>query len=241
MQDAYICVFFKTTEQFRNIALLSLHLSLHLHHTMMWHHGSFCMWLCALACTFGPTIMLHASGNPATSVSFEIVHWISVNVEQYGAVGDNHTDNTAAFRKAMSAVAAVGGGEVLVPAGKCFQTAPFNLSSNVVLRVEGIVRAIENFHAFPILPVLPSYGHDLDTSSNARRHPFIFAVGASNISIVGDGIIDGAGAYWWPHFYNHSIDPGVGRPHLMELNNCTGIEIADITLLNSAFWCVSAN
>eukprot|EP00041_Stephanoeca_diplocostata_P036063 m.1298652 g.1298652 ORF g.1298652 m.1298652 type:complete len:976 (+) comp24798_c1_seq90:51-2978(+) len=189
-----------------------------------------------LSCVFLAIPVQFTSGVPTGLSPTKMVRWISINVEEYGAVGDNHTDNTISFRKAMSAVAAAGGGEVVVPPGKCFQTAPFNLSSNVVLRVEGTVRAIEDFHAFPIIPVLPSYGHDLDTNSNARRHPFIFAVGASNISIVGHGVIDGAGAYWWPHFYNHSIDPGVGRPHLVELNDCSGIEIADVTLLNSAFW-----
>jgi polygalacturonase len=36
--------------------------------------------------------------------------WKSVSVEDYGALGDNSTDNTKAFRDALLAVA--GGGEV---------------------------------------------------------------------------------------------------------------------------------
>ena len=159
--------------------------------------------------------------------------WSVVSIADFGAVGDNKTDNTHAFRSAIAAVA--GGGEVTVPEG-VFQTAPFNLTSNTVLNVEGTVRAVENQTAFPIVAVLPSYGHDLDTGGRARRQPFVFAVGQHNITISGRGVIDGAGAYWWPHFNNHSMDPGVGRPHLMELNNCTDVEITGVTLLNSAFW-----
>lgn len=49
--------------------------------------------------------------------------WKFVSVTDFGAVGDNETDNTIAFRAALLAVAS--GGEVLVPNG-VFQTAPFN-------------------------------------------------------------------------------------------------------------------
>ena len=43
------------------------------------------------------------------------VAWKTVSVEDYGAVGDNQTDNTKAFRSALLAVAEDGGGEVVVP------------------------------------------------------------------------------------------------------------------------------
>lgn len=161
------------------------------------------------------------------------VAWRTVSVEDFGAVGDNSTDNTLAFRAALQAVS--GGGEVLVPAG-VFQTAPFNLTSNIVLRVDGTIRGVENRSAYPLIGVLPSYGHDLDTGGAARRQPLVFSVGASNLSISGSGTIDGAGYYWYGEFKNRSIDPGVGRPHLIELQNCTGVEVTGITLLNSAFW-----
>ena len=73
------------------------------------------------------TLQLCALASPAAA-------WKRVNVEDFGAKGDNATDNTEAFRAALRAVAA-GGGEVLVPAAKVYQTAPINLTSNVVLRV----------------------------------------------------------------------------------------------------------
>ena len=63
---------------------------------------------------------------------------------------DRSSDNTKAFRGALLAVA--GGCEVLVPAGT-FRTAPANLTSNVVLRVDGEMRAVENRSAFPKIAV----------------------------------------------------------------------------------------
>ena len=44
----------------------------------------------------------------------QTVAWKAVSVEDYGAVGDNYTDNTKAFRAALRAVKDEGGGEVLV-------------------------------------------------------------------------------------------------------------------------------
>ena len=62
--------------------------------------------------------------------------WKAVSVEDFGAKGDNLTDNTVAFRAALAAVKA-SGGEVLVPGGKLsvYRTAPVNLTSNGVTNV----------------------------------------------------------------------------------------------------------
>ena len=125
--------------------------------------------------------------------------------------------------------------QVLVPAGKCYRTAPFNLSSHVVFRVDGTVRAVEDRDAFPDIDVLPSVGHDYDTNGHSRKHPFVFAVGGSNITISGSGTIDGAGAYWWPRA-SRQLNHGVGRPHLLELQSVTGVTVTGVTLLDSPFW-----
>ena len=149
-----------------------------------------------------------------------------VSIEAFGAVGDNATDCTFAIRAALSAVAA-GGGEVLVPAAGVYKTGPLNLTSNVRLRVEGVLFGLEDSSRFPAVAELPSYGNVLPP----RNHPLVWAVHASNVSVVGGGIINGAGSYWWPNFFN-----GTARPHLMEMLNVTGFELAGVTLLNSAFW-----
>jgi polygalacturonase len=119
--------------------------------------------------------------------------WKEVSIEDFGAKGDNATDNTKAFRAALLAVKDSGGGEVLVPAGGVFRTGPVNLTSNTVLRVEGTMRALTDRDAFPKIGILPSVGHDYDTNGPARRMPFVFAVGGRNITVRGGGTIDAAG------------------------------------------------
>lgn len=88
----------------------------------------------------------------AAPAAVTAAEWRVVSIEDYGAKGDNKTDNTAAFRSALKAVQA-GGGEVLVPgpASRIFQTAPINLTSNVVLRVEGTMRAVPTCSSYSML------------------------------------------------------------------------------------------
>ena len=45
------------------------------------------------------------------------------DIRKYGAVGENRTDNTAAFQAAVKACSEAGGGRVVVPAG-AFMTEP---------------------------------------------------------------------------------------------------------------------
>ncbi len=59
----------------------------------------------------------------------------SLNVREFGAVGDGATKDTAAFQKALDDCAAAGGGEVLVPAGN-YLIGSIALKSNTTLRLE---------------------------------------------------------------------------------------------------------
>lgn len=160
--------------------------------------------------------------------------WLVVNVAaDYGALGDNATDNTNAFRSALAAVGAAGGGEVIVPllpsGPSIFKTGPINITSNTCFTVEGTVWGWENSSAFPPVNTPPSY---LSSFPPWRHHPFIWARNASNVTIRGSGVLNGGGPYWWGGPEGHRDT----RPHLLELNNVTGAEITGVTLHNSAFW-----
>jgi hypothetical protein len=188
--------------------------------------------------------------------------WLTLDiVKDFGAVGDNATDDTHAFRdafqkihenfnsKACSAEQKQKaqndptnqwqqrvGGEVIIPHGKTFQTLPFNITSNSILTVHGNIVGIANVDIWPKVPALPSYGRCPDMKGKFRRHALIHAFQQENILIRGDGIIDGGGWYWYPFFKDMEGQKFVGRPHLMEINNCTNVEITGVTLKNSAFW-----
>lgn len=71
-----------------------------------------------------------------------------------------------------------------------------------------------------------------------RYQAFIFANDAQNLKIMGSGVIDGSGDWWWnAHSHNHSL-LHAGRPDLMQLVNCTHVEITGIELRDSPFWCL---
>ena len=42
---------------------------------------------------------------------------------------------------------------------------------------------------------------------------------------------------WWAHQHNRSLIPA-GRPNLIQLVNCSGIEVTGVTLRDSPFWCL---
>lgn len=173
----------------------------------------------------------------ATAVTAGSNRWQVVSVTDYGAIGDNITDNSHAFQAAFRAIAD-SGGEVIVPSGGVFQTTPFNMTSNSVLTVQkyATIRGVADQHKFPILPALYSYGRDTDMSGLYRRQSLIHAHHVHNITLRGEGIVDGAGWYWYPFFHNFTAAYNIGRPHLVEFNNCTDIEITQITLKDPAFW-----
>lgn len=118
----------------------------------------------------------------------------SVNIKQYGAIGDGVTLNTEAFAKAIDEVHSRGGGKVIVPEG-IFFTGPIVLKSNVNLFLEknSMILFSPDFDLYPIV----------DTSFEGlytkRCQSPISAKDAVNIAITGYGVIDGSGGAWRPH------------------------------------------
>ena len=166
--------------------------------------------------------------------------WLVVSVADFGAVGDNATDCSAAFCAALAAVEAAGGGEVVVPAPGLYKTLPLNLTSNTRLTVDGEIWAIETTNAsrWPVVPVVKTYASSFPAT---RWQPFIFAPGpdrSTNISIAGSGEINGAGPFWWckPDGQGECPNYDERRPHLASFHNVSGLEISGVTLRNSAFW-----
>ena len=116
-------------------------------------------------------------------------------ITNFGAVGNNSSDCTAAFEKAIAACNQAGGGKVLVPKGD-FLTGAIRLRSNVNLHVEagGTIRFTRDLSKYPM--VLTRWeGVELINFS-----PFIYAFQEENIGISGSGTIDGNAdcENWWP-------------------------------------------
>lgn len=106
----------------------------------------------------------------------------TLTLTDFGAVGDGITDNTAAFEKAISALSKKGGGHLVVPAG-IFLTGPIVLKDRTDLHLE----------RGALILLSP------DKTAHIRKgkvQPGISASNRSDVSITGDGIIDGNGEWW---------------------------------------------
>jgi len=117
----------------------------------------------------------------------------SVTLSQFGADNTGQELCTEAFRKAVDALAAKGGGHLVVPRG-VWLTGPIVLKSGIDLHLEK--GAVIQFAADESLyPLVKTSFEGLDTR---RCQSPISADNAENISITGDGVIDGNGQYWRP-------------------------------------------
>ena len=79
------------------------------------------------------------------------------HVKDFNATGDGVTDDTNAVRAALLAAANTNGGRVIFDDGYKFLTGSFNVTSNVILDVRGVILASQvpdEFH-YPLIPPLP--------------------------------------------------------------------------------------
>lgn len=113
------------------------------------------------------------------------------SIKDFGAVGDGHTVNTAAFAKAINACSKAGGGKVIVPAGMWF-TGPIQLQSNINLVVErgALIQFSGDRTQYPII--------QMEGSSSFVVASPIYGSKLKNVAITGEGILDGAGENWRP-------------------------------------------
>lgn len=107
-----------------------------------------------------------------------------VTITDYGAVGDGQTLCTTAIQQAIDNLSAQGGGHVDVPAG-IWLTAPFILKSGIDLHLaqNAIIQLTEDRS----MHLKPGQKKAICAITAAKAH---------DISITGQGIIDGNGEFW---------------------------------------------
>ena len=106
----------------------------------------------------------------------------SVSLTMFGGVPDGVTDNTEAFAKAVAALAKQGGGHLVVPAG-IWLTGPITLKDHIDLHLERNAMVL----------LTPDRAAHL---KDGKVQPGINASKRTDISITGEGIIDGNGEWW---------------------------------------------
>src|SRR4051812_49166997 len=136
------------------------------------------------------------------------------DITAFGARGDGTTKNSAALARAIEACHADGGGRVVVPPGR-FLTGAVTLKSQVELHL--MAGATLLFSTDPAdYPLVPTRWEGIELINYS---PLIYAYGARDIAITGQGTLDGqasASAWWsWKGPWGGTIDHGwrAGMPN----------------------------
>lgn len=179
------------------------------------------------------------------------------DILRFGARGDGKKDCKPAFDKAMKMAARKGGTHIVVPSGTYLLNGPIHLVDNVCLDLkEGAVLRFSPEARY----YLPTVRTSWEGTYLHNYSPLIYGYGLRNVSIIGQGTIDGNCAETFATWkarqkeaqkrsrdMNHngvSIDMrrfGEGdylRPHLIQLYRCEGVTIEDVFITNAPFWCI---
>jgi polygalacturonase len=116
------------------------------------------------------------------------------NIADYGAKQDGSAPATEAFRSAIQAAKAAGGGTIYVPAGK-YQSGPIELFSNMTLEID-TGATIE----FPVAPLPFTKGRYLGVEALVPM-PLIGGHDVENVAVTGRGVLTTADYEAWRKAY----------------------------------------
>lgn len=162
--------------------------------------------------------------------------WVSAQsqhefyVENFGAKADGVTLNTKAIQSAIDKCSE-SGGMIFFTAGK-YLTGSLELKSNVEIYLQNgatILGSTKLEDYTSNTPSLKSY-NDL-----FLRYSLFYAEKADNISIQGEGTVDGQGSLFKVKT-KAKPDRYMNRPFVIRFVECKNVKIENVTLQNSAMW-----
>ena len=171
------------------------------------------------------------------------------NALQQGAVGDGKTLNTKSLQSAIDALHAKGGGQLYFPAGR-YLTGSLQLKSNVTLYLEKEAMLLGSTSPYDY----PGFSteKELKVNNDHFDQALIYAEGAENIGITGEGCIDGQGRELAltidslhhtgelvdKHYNTYRKRPNT-RPKLLFMRNCRKVELRKTNFRSGAAWGLS--
>jgi polygalacturonase len=149
----------------------------------------------------------------------------------YGAKADGIARDTTAIQRAIDACEKRGGGTVRLSAGT-WLSAPIVLKSRITLQLDKGATLLGS-------PDHDDYPSITEFKAPGRRS-LVSATNATNVSITGEGTIDGNGQSWWDEA-RAVKDHGVmgsdhTRPRLVVFDHCRHVLVAGVTIQNSPMW-----
>ena len=159
------------------------------------------------------------------------------NILDYGAVADSITNNAKAIQQAIDE-ASVNGGQVFVPAGT-FLSGTIRLKSNIDFHLSAGAVLLCSCDETEILSFRELYGPEEQVWAGGC---FILAYHENNITISGEGIIQGQGKQLTiddhadGDFNECPLNIAPFRPRTTFLEDITDLKIKDITIRDAASW-----
>jgi hypothetical protein len=151
------------------------------------------------------------------------------NIESFGAKGDGIQLNTTAIQQAIDKCSQDGGGVVYINKG-IFLSGSIFLKDNVTLHLGANAVLLGSQRAEDYKTI----GNFVDGLGHAKNRFFVGASEVINVSIEGEGVINGQGDS--PEFKIHKDARGDVRPTLIKFSNCDKVRMKGVTLRNSGAW-----
>ncbi|MEO6000792.1 MAG: glycosyl hydrolase family 28 protein [Chitinophagaceae bacterium] len=192
------------------------------------------------------TCLLAGSSMPVNAQVSKADSTDPIDIKKFGASGKRTDNATKAFRDALEAAAARGGGTVNVPPGE-YTVGTIQLKDNVTLNIEAGATLF-------LSQLKQDYFGEAPT--------MLYAEDAKNISVTGRGTLDGLAQYDYAEM--RGLDPEIVKEveiakaagmdmrryyrkssaqnaYMFVINNCTNFSLSDITIINTPFWAVRVN
>lgn len=165
-------------------------------------------------------------------------------VNNFGAISDGKTINTAAIQKAIDACASKGGGIVSFKPGT-YVTGALFLKANVHLKIDKnvLILGSENVADYPEM--------DSRIAGIEMKWPsaLINIVDVSNVAVTGEGIINARGKFNWDLYWETRkeydkkdlrwiVDYDVKRVRTFLVQNASQVTLRGLTFKNAGFWTV---